>query len=522
MIYSNNRQTYSRWASETEIKSSLCKVNLKSKSSKNGGIPLFADSNAVYIEDTDTHSLIFGSTGSKKTRLIGMPALQLYARAGESFIASDPKGELYERTFPLLKKQRYKIFVLNLREPLRSNGWNPLTIPYRLYWANERDRAIAFVSDIANCIMKKKSIREPYWHNSASDLLTGLILTLFECAEEREIHFRSLRTLRAQAFKMIESGDIPFIREQFLKQLNPHSFVYSLLCGTVEVCDTTRGCIVSTYDQAIRPFLSQDNLLDMLSGNDIDMGRIGKEKTAVFLINPDEHTLYHHMISVFVKQCYTQLIHEAHKQPAQKLQRRVNFLLDEFSTLPQIDSFPSMMSAARSRNIRFNLIVQSMSQLVDRYGSEANTIKGNCENWIFLHAKERPLLEELIFLAGRKCNLEPLISPGLLQTLNKDKGEALIFHKREHPFISSLMDIDHYPGISLADTQVRYPINSPKASSVFDFEKFCKSKNGYFFSQLFSGKTLEEISQDRKGEEEYYMDTKDRVMEPIFTSVIPE
>ena len=301
MIYTNKRQTYSRWASEEEIKSSLCKVSLKSKSSRNGGIPLFADSDAVYIEDTDTHSLIFGSTGSKKTRLIGMPALQLYARAGESFIASDPKGELYEKTFPLLKKQKYKIFVLNLREPLRSNCWNPLSIPYRLYWADERDRAIAFVADIASCIMREKNTREPYWSNSAADLLTGLILTLFECAGEQEIHLRSLRTLRAQAFKVTGSGDTPFIREQFLNRLSPHSVVYPLLCGTAEVCDTTRGCIVSTFDQAIRPFFSQDNLLDMLSGDDFDMSAIGTEKTAVFLINPDEHTLYHHMISVFVK-----------------------------------------------------------------------------------------------------------------------------------------------------------------------------------------------------------------------------
>ena len=521
MIYTNKRQTYSRWASEEEIKSSLCKVSLKSKSSRNGGIPLFADSDAVYIEDTDTHSLIFGSTGSKKTRLIGMPALQLYARAGESFIASDPKGELYEKTFPLLKKQKYKIFVLNLREPLRSNSWNPLTIPYRLYWADERDRAIAFVADIASCIMREKNTREPYWSNSAADLLTGLILTLFECAGEQEIHLRSLRTLRAQAFKVTGSGDAPFIREQFLNRLSPHSVVYPLLCGTAEVCDTTRGCIVSTFDQAIRPFFSQDNLLDMLSGDDLDMSAIGTEKTAVFLINPDEHTLYHHMISVFVKQCYTQLLHEAHKLPSQRLRRRVNFLLDEFSTLPHIDSFPSMITAARSRNIRFNLIVQSMSQLKDRYGIEADTIKGNCENLIFLHSKERHLLEELIFLAGTKCNEEPLISPTLLQRLSKDEGEALLFHKREYPFVTTLMDIDCYPDIPSADSQVCYPMNFPKARSVFDFEKFCRSKGGYFFSQLFSGRTLEEISNDRKGEEEYYMITDDD-MGPIFTTVIPE
>jgi len=523
MHYSyHHQQTYSRWASEDEIKSSLHKVNLKSKRSIHGGVPLFAGPDAVYVDSSDTHSLVFGSTGSKKTRLIGMPTLQLYARAGESFIATDPKAELYEKTFPLLKKKGYRIFVLNLRDPLRSNKWNPLAIPYRLYWSDERDRAIEFVLDISKCIVKEKSEKDPYWSNSAADLLAGLIISLFECAEEQEIHFKSLRGLRAQAFKKIESGDNSFIQERFLKKLAPHSVAYSLLCGTVEVCDVTQGCILSTFDQALRPFLSQDRLLDMTSGSDFDINTIGKEKTAVFLINPDENTLYHHMISVFVKQCYTSLIAEAQKQPLQKLPRRVNFMLDEFSSIPQIADFPAMITAARSRNIRFTLMVQSMSQLKERYGIEAETIKGNCENWIYLNSKEKPLLEELIYLAGRKCNAEPLVSPSMLQTLNKDNGEALILHERKLPFIARLMDIDSYPDIAEAGGKAHYPANDRKAIAIFDFEKFCKSKNDYFLSQLFSGKTLADISNDREGEERYYMYDDEAMMEPIFTSVIPD
>ena len=138
MEYSNNHRNHSRWASEEEIKSSLYKINLINDKPEYGGIPLFADSDAVYVERTDTHSLIIGATGSKKTRLIGMPALRLYALAGESFIATDPKAELYERTLPLLKEQGYRVFVLNLRDPRRSNCWNPLIVPYRLYHSSQQ------------------------------------------------------------------------------------------------------------------------------------------------------------------------------------------------------------------------------------------------------------------------------------------------------------------------------------------------------------------------------------------------
>ncbi|MDR1837842.1 MAG: type IV secretory system conjugative DNA transfer family protein, partial [Treponema sp.] len=359
-----HEKIYARWASEEEIKTSLCKSSLNDGNPQYGGIPLFADSNSVYVDPTDTHSLIIGSTGSKKTRLIGMPALRLYAMAGESFIATDPKAELYERTLPLLQEQGYHVFVLNLRDPLCSNGWNPLIVPYHLYHNGQRDKAVELVTDMANCIVKTEDYaREPYWPNSAADMLTGLILVLFECAQENEINLKSLRSLRAQAFKTIKNSgssneiNAPFIHRQFLEHMNTDSFAYSLLIGTSGVCDVTRGCIVSTFDQAVRPFFSQDNLIDLLSVNDLDMAKIGKEKTAVFLITPDENTLYHCLISVFVKQCYTELILEAQKQPLKKLPRRVNFLLDEFSSLPQISDFPAMITASRSRNIRFNLFV---------------------------------------------------------------------------------------------------------------------------------------------------------------------
>ena len=515
--YATQQQNYARWASEVEIKTSLYKINLNNASPPEfGGIPLYADSDSVYVDSTDTHALIIGATGSKKTRLIGIPTLLLYAKAGESFIATDPKAEIYERILPLLKNQEYNIFVLNLRDSLQSNGWNPLIVPYHLYHNGQRDKAIELVIDMASCIAKSYYERDPYWQNSASDLLAGLILILFECAQENEINFKSLRALRTQAFRIV-LNNTPFIRENFLDHLDSASFVCSLLSGTAEVCDDTRGCIISVFDQAMRPFFSQDNLIDMLSANDLDMKSIGNEKTAVFLIVPDENTIYHRLVSVYVKQCYTELIVEAQKQPSKKLPRRVNFLLDEFSTLPQISDFPTMITASRSRNIRFNLLVQSLHQLQDMYGRQAETIKGNCENLIFLHSRELSLLEELINLSGMRNNEDPLVTVSMLQTMNKEKGEAFILHKRLRPFIACLPDIDQYPSISFEKTKDLYPKNIRNTQAVFDFKKFCCNNNTFILSKLFSGKTLEEIKNISSEEvERFYMIDED-CTEPIFT-----
>lgn len=517
MNYITHHQDYARWASEEEIKSSLFTVKLNDYNPQYGGIPLYADSDSIYIESTDAHSLIIGSTGSKKSRLIGMPALQMYTKAGESFICTDPKAELYERTLPFLKEHEYRVFVLNLRDPEQSNSWNPFLVPYRLYHSGRRDKAIELVIDMAICIAKSDYHQDPYWQNSAADLLAGLILVLFECGKEDEIHFRSLQALRTQAFIINRHDEKPFIREYFLQHLGTDAFVRSLLNGTAEVTESTRSCIISVFDQSVRPFFNQSNLIDMLSGSDIEMCSIGKEKTAVFLIIPDENTLYHSLVSVFVKQCYTELLFEAQKQPSKSLPRRVNFMLDEFSALPQISDFPTMITASRSRNIRFNLIVQSISQLYQRYGSQVETIKGNCENWVFLHSKELGLLRELIELCGMKNADETLVTVSRLLTMDKNKGEAFILHKRLHPYIACLPDIDSYTGISHEYGRAFYPENTRKTQSVFNFSRFCSDNDNFFISKLFKGMTFEEINNISNEERERFYMIDEECTEPIFT-----
>jgi type IV secretion system protein VirD4 len=129
----------------------------------------------------------------------------------------------------------------------------------------------------------------------------------------------------------------------------------------------------------------------------------------------------------------------------------MNFILDEFSNLPKISDMPAMITAARSRNIRFYLFIQSQHQLVAKYGGDAHTIKGNCNNWIFLNSRERELLEEIVVLCG-ECIYEnnirrPLISVSDLQQFRKEKGEALVMLGRNAPYITKIFDIDDYPWV---------------------------------------------------------------------------
>lgn len=227
--------------------------------------------------------------------------------------------------------------------------------------------------------------------------------------------------------------------------------IESALIGTVETASETRGGILSTFDQKMRIFNIQPNLLGMLSKSSIDFKIISNSPTAIYLIMPDEKTGYHGLVSLFVKQSYEYIIFHAQNKKEQDgfhagvLKQRLNYVLDEFSSLPTIRDFPAMITASRSRNIRFILVIQSINQLVQRYGEESETIQTNCNNWIFLTSRELPLLRNISELCGTcQESTKPVLSVAALQRLDKNSGEVLILAGRQKPFVTFLPDISRY------------------------------------------------------------------------------
>lgn len=413
-----------------------------------GGIPLMYDYNArrLYIDSSDTHSLVYGSTGSLKTRTIVSPGIKVLGYAGESMIINDPKGELFARHAGDLKKQGYNIVEINFRDPSLGNSWNPLFIPYQFYVNGDLDKSAEFVNDIANNLMvSDRSTDDPFWDFSASDLLYGLIQLLFRYCKDHSapinaVNIGNLLTLRRTLF----SGKQQAQNTILWKYASEDELVAASLSGSVYAPKDTMNSILSVFDQKMRSFTIQPTLLEMLANNDFDIADIGKTKTAVFLITPDEKTSYHRLVSMFVKESYEYLIYLATQTEDNKVENRINYILDEFSSLPKIADMPSMISAARSRDIRFLLVVQSQSSLKQRYAEEAETIISNCTNWIFFTSRELGLLRELSELCGTQKNHMPNISIYDLQHLSKDRREALILSGRLKPCKVSMLDIDRF------------------------------------------------------------------------------
>lgn len=412
-----------------------------------GGVPLLSDEDekSVFVDSEDTHTLILGATGSKKTRLVVMPTVKVLGYAGESMIISDPKAEIYGRTADQLEKLGYQIVVLNFRNPTIGNGWNPLHIPYQFYIRGDVDKACEMVNDIANnFIAADVKDKDPFWRDSAANLFFGLTLILFKLGKETNegnmmVNISNVCKLRRQMFE--NKPEKTWIWNYFKED----EIIAPALSGTVLTASETRAGIISVFDQKIRHFVCQPSFLDMLSDHSIDFEQIVERKTVVYLIMPDEKTTFHMMISLFVKQSYEYLINKVHDSLNEKINIRLNYILDEFSSLPTIKDFPAMITAARSRNFRFYLVVQSKKQLIQRYGDEAETIQSNCTNWIFLTSRELSLLEEISALCGRvRDGKLPLVSIFTLQHLDKDRGEALILSGRLKPFFAYLPDIDSY------------------------------------------------------------------------------
>ena len=184
------------------------------------------------------------------------------------------------------------------------------------------------------------------------------------------------------------------------------------------------------------------------------------------------------MVSLFIKQSYEYLIYSATQNTENKVNNRITYVVDEFSSLPKINDMPSMISAARSRDIRFLLVVQSKSSLKQRYEEEADTIIANCSNWIYFTSRELELLKELSELCGMQKNRMPNISVYDLQHFSKRDREALVLCDRCKPLKVNMLDIDMF-GDKRAIVIKEHDVRIRKERAVLDFELMDSIKDKY-------------------------------------------
>ena len=246
----------------------------------------------------------------------------------------------------------------------------------------------------------------------------------------------------------------------------------------------TKSSILSVFKQKIKLFSSRENLSEMLAHSDFDMDDIGRKKTAVFIVVQDEKKTYHSLVTIFLKQCYETLIRVA-QETGGKLPFKTNFILDEFANMPPLKDVTTMVTAARSRKIRFTFIIQNFAQLYEVYGKEnGETIKGNCGNIIYLISSELGALEEISKLCGEVKSKEkdktastPLVTVSDLQRL--PQWTMIILRIREWPFKTKMT-----PNFKMVQNNTwgknyplaTYPEREKKPVPIFNIKSFVDKK----------------------------------------------
>lgn len=438
-----NRMNGTRFMTQDELARTLVEININETNYPVGGIPMLVLGDKLYIDAADSHTMIFGATGSKKTRMFAMPSIGIFARAGESFVVTDPKGELYDRTIGDVVSYGYESNCINLRDFRAGVTWNPLALPYRYYHNGKKAKAIEYAVEMSRMIIGENSTDEVFWSNTAIDVFSGFILLLFELAGEGECHFRCL----CELWKSYIADRKKAIKK--IKELFGDGLIYQKISSLDNPSEKTVGSIEAFISMGLNKLGINEEFMDFLSQEGLDLQELADKKNAIYLVIPDENKSYHFVVSLFLEQLYEVLIEKAQSEAAHMLPIRMNFLIDEFANIPKIENMDAMITASRSRNIRFHLIVQGLKQLEQKYGEGAETIMGNCNNWVYLYSKEYNLLQEISRLCGEVIydnNVRmPLFSEFDLQRLSKEKGEALLLSGRNCPCLSNLADIDEYP-----------------------------------------------------------------------------
>lgn len=346
----------------------------------------------IYYNDDDTHSIILGATRSGKGRTVLLQTIGIQGLAGESMILSDPKGELFCYTNEFLKNLGYEVIALDFEELEKSNSYNFLqnVIDY----VNEGDmtRAIDSVEDVVDMLVQKGS-NEPIWENGEKSVLAfAILLVVIENKERPE--YQNLTNAYHFLSKMCisdENGKIPL--NKYIQDLDDNHPAKLKASIALVAPEKTRGSFFTSALSTLRLF-ANPFIYEMSKQTDFDINDSTK-KRAIFIILPDQKKTYNSLAGLFISQYYNSLIKNA-KANGNRLQRRVNFNLDEFGNYPAINGMESKMTVSAGYGIRFNLFIQSFAQLKSVYDEDvARVLKDNAETLIYLRSKDTETLKEV-------------------------------------------------------------------------------------------------------------------------------
>lgn len=403
----NGQHGTARWASSREIHKTYKAVPFepktwrrdeKSRPTEQGiivGCESRGNETLALVDSGDVHCMMIGAAGVGKTAFWLYPNIEYACATGMSFMTTDTKGDIMRNYGSIAEKYYgYRISVIDLRNPMRSHGNNLLHLVNKymdLYAGTNEVQYKAKAEKYAKIISKTIILsgmeggnfgQNAYFYDAAEGLLTASILLVSEFCKPAERHIVSV-------FKIIQELLAPGKgrnRNQFqqLMEKLPADHKAKWFAGAaLNTAEQSMASVMSTALSRLNAFLDSELETILCNDTEIDAERFCKEKSAIFIIMPEEDSSKYFMVSLLIQQLYREILAVADENGG-KLKNRVVFYCDEFGTLPKIESAEMMFSASRSRRVSIVPIIQSFAQLEKNYGKEgAEIIIDNTQLTVF-------------------------------------------------------------------------------------------------------------------------------------------
>ncbi len=452
-VKNNNEYGSARFSTYNEIKKNFKKEKINNI--KESGVPIWfsKDFKYVWFDRETPHYTYLGSTGSGKsvTAVIPMCSFIATAKNKRSVFITDPKGEIFNTTSKMFKDNGYNVLTLDFRHPEMSNHFNilePIIKEYERYIEYEKKSIVSkkdkvkynnlamtslaetnrLITSLATMIMQEKTQqKDPFWNNSARNLLEGLIGFFLEEYKKNNIKRNQITMTSIRKFQNSSMQEKNFNKfKTYIDRKDYGSKSKDSLTSILNASDNTYKSITAVFGEKMSLF-DDVNVANVTSDSDFDFDLLGREATALFIIVPDEDKVYFTLVTIIVGLLYKELVKLANSKENKKLPVQIDWLLDEFANCPPLADIEALVSVARSRGMRFHFFIQSFSQLDNVYGKEvAQIILDNC-GLIYLKTNTQDTAEQISKRLGKTTISSSSISQSLsLLDYNGNKSTSLM------------------------------------------------------------------------------------------------
>ena len=464
----------------------------------------------------DTHKhrrnlniLTLGGSGAGKTRSLALPGIM---ECNCSYVITDPKGEILSAVGNLLIEQGYTVRVFNLVDFSRSDGYDPFR-----YIRDDKDVLRLITNLIRNTTPKNAASSDPFWEKAETALLEALMFYLLYEAPENEQNFGMI-------IRMLSYADVKEEKESYKSPLDmlfndlgmndPNHIAVKQYRIYKQAAGKTAKSINISLAVRLAAF-NMDQICSITDHDDMDIGEIGKRKTAIFAVIPDNDTSLSYLVGMLYTQIIQELYYQADHVYRGRLPIHVRMILDEFANVSLPEEFDKSLATMRSREISATIIVQNLAQLKGLYKEHGwETITGNCDTLLYLGGNEQSTHEYISKLLGKETiatrthgqtkgksgsystNMQTtgreLMTPDEVRLL--DNSKALLFIRGFPAVMDDKYDLNRHPNIRKT-VNGGYPpyIHKEKAYPYIPFDKAFDFENAERY--IYLENELEETNE---------------------------